>query len=89
MNSDDPRHGTVNGYSNLKCRCADCRSAWADYMWLRRRERHAKGVPADIHGKYTTYYNYMCRCDECKRAHVAYRKTQPYYVARRQGKVQA
>jgi hypothetical protein len=24
----DPRHGTVNGYDNLKCRCPLCREAW-------------------------------------------------------------
>jgi hypothetical protein len=26
----DPRHGTVNGYSNLLCSCEPCRKAWAD-----------------------------------------------------------
>lgn len=40
----DPRHGTSNGYSNLKCRCDRCREAWAaahaKYM-ERRREREA------------------------------------------------
>lgn len=25
----DPRHGTTNGYTNLHCRCPDCRQAWA------------------------------------------------------------
>lgn len=25
----DPRHGTVNGYGNLDCRCADCAAAHA------------------------------------------------------------
>lgn len=24
----DDRHGTVNGYQNLKCRCDLCRDAW-------------------------------------------------------------
>lgn len=27
----DPRHGTSNGYTNLKCRCDACRAAWAAY----------------------------------------------------------
>jgi hypothetical protein len=26
---DDPRHGTTNGYGNLRCRCQPCRDAWA------------------------------------------------------------
>lgn len=24
---NDPRHGTVNGYTNLRCRCSRCRKA--------------------------------------------------------------
>jgi hypothetical protein len=27
----DPRHGTLNGYTNLCCRCDQCRSANTDY----------------------------------------------------------
>lgn len=27
----DHRHGTANGYNNLKCRCPECTSAWAMY----------------------------------------------------------
>lgn len=27
----DPRHGTTNGYSNLGCRCDECKTAHADY----------------------------------------------------------
>ena len=26
-NLDDPRHGSLNGYSNMKCRCGRCRQA--------------------------------------------------------------
>jgi hypothetical protein len=29
----DPRHGTVNGYSNLGCRCPECRQAWTEYHY--------------------------------------------------------
>jgi hypothetical protein len=36
---DDPRHGTVNGYSNLKCRCDRCRAAWAIAYRARRARR--------------------------------------------------
>lgn len=34
----DPRHGTSNGYNNLKCRCPECTTAWAVYF----RPLHAK-----------------------------------------------
>lgn len=27
MTIDDPRHGTINGYTNLGCRCPECRAA--------------------------------------------------------------
>jgi len=30
--ADDPRHGTVNGYRNLACRCAECRAASTTYL---------------------------------------------------------
>lgn len=30
-NPHDRRHGTANGYGNLKCRCSRCRGAWAEY----------------------------------------------------------
>lgn len=28
---DDPRHGTLNGYQNWKCRCLECTNAWRVY----------------------------------------------------------
>jgi hypothetical protein len=34
---DDPRHGTVNGYSNWSCRCDECRAAWSVKMAQRKR----------------------------------------------------
>lgn len=39
---DDPRHGTLNGYSNLKCRCSRCRAANTAYY---ARRRNTPGVP--------------------------------------------
>lgn len=33
MLKDDRRHGTNNGYQNLKCRCEPCRSAHAEYYY--------------------------------------------------------
>lgn len=32
MTPDDPRHGTFNGYANLKCRCVECRAANTVYI---------------------------------------------------------
>lgn len=29
----DPRHGTVNGYSNYRCRCQACTRANTDAWW--------------------------------------------------------
>ncbi len=39
MNSDDPRHGTANGYNHKSCRCGRCRAAWAAYT-ADKRKRH-------------------------------------------------
>lgn len=40
---DDPRHGTVNGYSNHGCRCRACKDAIVD----RARKERAQKRPAD------------------------------------------
>jgi hypothetical protein len=39
---DEGHHGTVRGYSYYRCRCQECRSAWATY----RMERRNNGVDA-------------------------------------------
>lgn len=36
----DPRHGTMNGYNNLRCRCDRCREAWAEWHWRNNYDRH-------------------------------------------------
>lgn len=43
-NPDDPRHGTVNGYSNLNCSCALCREAWrvAHLRYMRKGDNLRK-----------------------------------------------
>lgn len=33
---DDPRHGTINGRVNFKCKCPPCRAAGSAY-WAARR----------------------------------------------------
>jgi len=42
-NLDDPRHGTDNGYSNLRCRCDRCREA---HRVLHMKWRRSVGIPA-------------------------------------------
>lgn len=72
----DPRHGTVNGYTNLRCRCGRCRLAWQKYQIVLRARRWESSrqnggvAPGDrMHGKVCTYWNWGCRCGPCKVAH--------------------
>ena len=39
--ANDPRHGTLNCYTNLRCRCEKCRRAQADAKreWRRRQPK--------------------------------------------------
>lgn len=34
------KHGTVNGYSNYKCRCPECKKAWNDYQKEYKRKKY-------------------------------------------------
>jgi hypothetical protein len=65
----DPRHGTLNGYCNLKCNCDDCRRRWSDYTTTAKKERVPPPPGDERHGRYTTYGNWNCRCDLCTYAH--------------------
>ena len=67
MRSDDPRHGTENGYNNLGCRCSLCRAAHAAF----HRERRSRGIKVMTHGTRGGYCN-GCRCDDCRAAHTTY-----------------
>lgn len=60
-------HGTAGGYTNHKCRCDDCKRAFADAMWKANRKRRERGLPpgAPQHGTANGYGNYGCRCDLC------------------------
>lgn len=71
LHPEDPRHGTVNGYNNLGCRCADCKTAWTEFCKRRRQERRER-LPENttvLHGSESTYFNHSCRCALCKDAH--------------------
>lgn len=65
----DPRHGTVNGYGNLDCRCPACTDAWrADYAERRRLPR-TLAPDDDRHGTPNGYGYWHCRCRRCTDAH--------------------
>lgn len=71
---DDPRHGTANGYGNLRCRCDACREAHrknhARYMARVRTTGQLVNGQDVLHG--TSYrYDVGCRCDMCREAHNA------------------
>ena len=76
MNSTDARHGTVNGYKNLACRCDRCcaaHTAYASKKVAERRERTARdGLPSHVlHGRKSAYDNWGCRCTDCRAAKAA------------------
>ena len=74
----DPRHGTANGYTNLRCRCRACQVAWAADVRAQQAKRRGSLRPDDPrHGTYNGYRNYGCRCDECRSAHREY--SRDYY----------
>jgi len=56
-------HGTLNSYSNHKCRCNPCREAMSTYS----KSLKAKGLPEGDarHGTYAGYNHYACTCQSC------------------------
>lgn len=67
---NDPRHGTVGGYTSLGCRCAKCKVAARDKMRRLRAERGALNgaIPERLHGTITGYTSWGCRCSKCRAA---------------------
>lgn len=67
LSSDDTRHGTHNGYTNYRCRCAGCRSAYTEFT----RSLKELGLPSgdSRHGTPAGYSRYGCRCADCQSAH--------------------
>ena len=47
-NPDDPRHGSLNGYSNMRCRCSRCRKANAARKPGYRAPRSIVGAVSDL-----------------------------------------
>lgn len=80
----DPRHGTVNGYSNLGCSCDRCREAWRIECRPRqlKHRREVLGIlpmeewerirPKAQHGTRSKYVHGGCRCDDCRAAAARY-----------------
>jgi len=77
--ADDSRHGTANGYSNLKCRCRPCRDANSESQSEYRQRLATTPRHLIPHGSVNGYSNYRCRCALCRAAHTDYRRV------RRQG----
>jgi len=71
MLPDDPRHGTENGYNNIKCRCERCRRAHRDYQarYMRRVLEDGSLVNATVEHGSAYRYDVGCRCDACRQAH--------------------
>lgn len=63
--SEDPWHGTIGGYSNHKCRCHACSTAWNRYCADRQKGRRRSDGPD--HGKIAMFES-GCRCHSCVRA---------------------
>lgn len=78
MTPDDPRHGTVSGYTRGGCREECCRAAIRPH-WrraserLRRRRGAAPQVTGRTHGTRATYVA-GCSCAPCRAAEAAYRR---------------
>lgn len=74
--SDDPRHGTENGYGNLRCRCQPCRDAHTAKN-KRKRAQRAQRISLDDarHGDVSFYFNHSCRCEMCRKANADYVRT--------------
>lgn len=75
-NPDDPRHGTVNGYTNHGCRRECCRAANAAAQRAARARRAGMKPPEEVHGTENGYTNWRCKCPRCKAAHAEARKKQ-------------
>jgi len=57
---DDPRHGTYNGYSNLKCRCDPCTAANTKNCAEQRHKRAANGPPCTYCNDEGQYAKGLC-----------------------------
>ncbi len=76
------KHGTLTAYSYDKCRCTDCKYAWASYY----KEKNSKAriekdnLLASYSGAHGSSYSYKigCRCDTCVNSFRAKNRKQMY-----------
>lgn len=84
LSSDDPRHGTENGYRHFACRCPACREAHRQHCKKFRKRVEGTLEPDDSRHGLNGYRNYHCRCSVCtdanKKAFAEYDKT---YIRKR------
>jgi hypothetical protein len=74
-------HGTVDGYTNHRCRCEGCREA----IRVDRQKRRSRSIPDHVkHGAYT-YNNWGCYCQVCREG--ARDRQRSYYRARKRAQV--
>jgi hypothetical protein len=69
----EPWHGTLGGYRNHRCHCAECTEANRLYQAEHRDRLSRREPPA--HGTENAYSNYLCRCTLCRAAHTAGART--------------
>ena len=62
------RHGRYTSYTNLACRCQDCREAHTVKTRAVRAAQVALAPDDPRHGRVSTYLNYGCRCRLCTEA---------------------
>jgi hypothetical protein len=59
--SRDPRHGTVNGNTNLKCRCDPCTAAGSRNHYEVAQRAKQRPIPEHVHGTPNGYGYWGCR----------------------------
>lgn len=78
-------HGSLSGYTKMKCRCAECRRAWCDYQIAWKARKKAKEAPGYVapdvshlamgkyeHGTRSAYVHAKCRCQPCVEVNRSY-----------------
>lgn len=68
-------HGTIRGYTDFGCRCADCREANRLACKAARLKRLARPIPDHVHGTMNGYNSYACRCEPCMQAKQEYQRS--------------
>jgi len=73
------KHGTINAYTNGKCRCYECKEAKAEYQ-KKYKGGKTKRTPQPCGTR--SMYIKGCRCWECKKATSDYAASLVYSISR-------